>query len=567
MSKWPRVLAGVLDDDVAHEAGRRLARQRQAQEQAQQVGAGAGVAQQARARRSAPRLRRSTRASRTIEIAISSGSETSRSQPLADRRRQSPIELADIAPVALTPWRSASPADRRELVDDRTSDRGGRTRRRRRPASSRPRPSPSPRPTTASASRRPKLPSESHANSAGGGPCSATASSINRRTSASTTTESTPLIRLAARPAACIAISVARSCADGRPEAGDVGRVGDRPPQHDRRVGLVCEQVDVGGDADQFAAARDAPGRGGCPGRSSAASARRRSAPGRTVTTGVVITSPTGVSTGRPAATTRERRSRSVTIPSSPSPRVDQDRADPLLLHPRGGVAQGHPRLADHRAAFAPSTRTASWPTSRSLARAVGSPPGRGRSISARATDRSPAGSAKQRDHVLRGEPVAERSLPGPRLPARRQPREHPRMAEGLARAEQVEHPAVVAQLDRAGAEHPHRVGRALALAEDRRRRPRSTRSRPAPPGARAPPARASGTVRAPSGTRRCRACAAHAAYARGAAQISPARMCSVPRMWVRISAAAARRRRRAGWRPARRAGRWSGSAPPRGGR
>ena len=70
-------------------------------------------------------------------------------------------------------------------------------------------------------------------------------------------------------------------------------------------------------------------------------------------------------------------------------------------------------------------------------------------------------------------------------------------MPERLALAEQVEHPPVVAQLDRAGAHHPHRVGRPLALAEDRRRRPRSTRSRPAPPAARAPPARARRTDRA----------------------------------------------------------------------
>ena len=63
------------------------------------------------------------------------------------------------------------------------------------------------------ASRRPKLPSESQVNSAGGGPWSATVSSISRRTRASTTTERMPLILAAATPDSCIAIRVESSWA------------------------------------------------------------------------------------------------------------------------------------------------------------------------------------------------------------------------------------------------------------------------------------------------------------------------------------------------------------------
>ena len=330
-----------------------------------------------------------TRASRTIEIAISSGSETSRSSHLPIERRQSPIELAAIAPVASTPWRSGSqPIAESSSTTERATRWAYAVAS---PSTSSAQAIPESASDDGIASRRPKLPSESHARSAGGGPCSATASSINRRTSASTTTDSTPLMRMAARPAACIAISVARSCGTvaRRPAASDASAIARRS--------MIGVWVSFASRSTSVATPISSPPletTGTCRMPRSIISSISSSpvCSGRTVTTGVVITSPTGVSTGRPAATTRERRSRSVTIPNSPCPASTRIELTPCSSIRAAASRRGTPG-SQTTGRLRTSTRTASCPTSRSSVLAVGSPPGRGRSISARATDRSPAGS------------------------------------------------------------------------------------------------------------------------------------------------------------------------------
>ena len=242
------------------------------------------------------------------------------------------------------------------------------------------------------ASRRPKLPSESQPISTGAGPCSAIASSISRRTSASTTTESTPLIRLAGRPAACIAINVEfRWPTVGRRAARSPASAIARRSMSGVCVSLARRSMSVA--TPMSSPALETTGTWRMPRSIISSISSSPVCSGRAVITGAVITSPTGVSSGRPAATTRERRSRSVTIPSSPSPRSTR-----IALTPRSSIRAAASRSdtsGSHTTGrFWTSTRTVSWPTSRSVALAVGSPAGRGRSISVRATERSPAGSA-----------------------------------------------------------------------------------------------------------------------------------------------------------------------------
>ena len=149
-------------------------------------------------------------------------------------------------------------------------------------------------------------------------------------------------------------------------------------------------------------------------------------------------------------------------------PEIDEDRAHPLLLHPGCGLAQVHTRLADHRAL--PDQGPNSLLAGVEAAGPRGRRATRPRSVHQRPGHRSqPRRVAEQRDHLVRREPVAERVLARAGLPAGRKPGEHPRVPERLALAEQVEHAPVVSQLDGACAHHPHRVGRPLTLAEDRR--------------------------------------------------------------------------------------------------
>ncbi len=74
----------------------------------------------------------------------------------------------------------------------------------------------------------------------------------------------------------------------------------------------------------------------------------------------------------------------------------------------------------------------------------------------------------QQRPDDVRRDAVADRVLGGPGLEAGRQPGDHRRVAEQLARAEQVQDPPVVDDLDRAAAHHPRVLDRPGALREDR---------------------------------------------------------------------------------------------------
>ena len=206
-----------------------------------------------------------------------------------------------------------------------------------------------------------------------------------------------------------------------------------------------------------------APERGGSPGRAWS----HQLGAGRSVSAvnvGALITSSIGVCRERPAATTRERRSRSVRIPSSPSrgrrgcsspPRPSSEPQRPEATVPAG------------RSPGAPGSGPARLGRPRRGGSRGGAPSGLGLSIAT--SDRPEPADRQAADDVVRRQPVAERALARAGLPSSRQAREHPRMPERLALAEQVEDPAAVSQLDGPGSEHPHRVGWPLALAKDRR--------------------------------------------------------------------------------------------------
>ena len=167
-------------------------------------------------------------------------------------------------------------------------------------------------------SRLPWLPSESQANSAGGAPSDSIASSIIRRISASPTIEITLLMWAVARSARWSVMTVERSLPAASRSSSFVFASAMAP----RRTNGVCASAATRSMPTITPSTSDRDERTGTwrtllSSIASITSAPVCSAP--TVTIGAVITSLTGASTGTPPTITRERKSRSVTIPSTPS--------------------------------------------------------------------------------------------------------------------------------------------------------------------------------------------------------------------------------------------------------
>ena len=172
----------------------------------------------------------------------------------------------------------------------------------------------------------------------------------------------------------------------------------------------------------------------------------------------------TGVSGLRPAAITRDRRSRSVTMPNVPSCgtrtalapsaviRLAASRMGSLPWHTSGGVL------------ISVATRLCTGSERGSARRRGHDGP-----VHDRPRDEPEhVRAGQQRAHHVGGDAIADRVLGGPGLEAGRQPGDHRRVPEQLARAEQVEDPPVVDDLDRAAADHPEVLDRPGALREDR---------------------------------------------------------------------------------------------------
>ena len=193
---------------------------------------------------------------------------------------------------------------------------------------------------------------------------------------------------------------------------------------------------------------------------SSSTSPPRRSA--GTVYAGALIAAETGAPVSTPAATTRERRSRSVMIPSVPSPRSTTTEVAPASAIRRAAsridvsgeqITSGGAHQLGHR----PQRRVG-----RRLGRRAA-----GR-LQQRARHVAHAGRARQqRQRHLGADAVAERVLRRDRREPGRQPRQHRGVPEQLAGAEQVQHAAVVDDLDRSAAHYPQVLDRPGALVED----------------------------------------------------------------------------------------------------
>ena len=256
------VLAGVLDDEPAQEAGRRAEGEREARELAQQGRVAARVAEglgQRDAGADAPH----------------------RAAVDHDRDEDQRLLLRGVLEPAL---RRAAPG-RQRADEQRVGGRGAlrvdaqaagraaprRPGGRRASAYSRIAASPSsPRHATAlstsepgSASRRARLPSASQANGVGGAPTSATASSISRRMSASTTTEWMPAMCSGAVRARCSATIVGRRSRAACDELVGRRRARDRGAQVKRRPRLGGDEVGVLDDAEHLAGGRQRRGSGG----------------------------------------------------------------------------------------------------------------------------------------------------------------------------------------------------------------------------------------------------------------------------------------------------------------
>ena len=190
------------------------------------------------------------------------------------------------------------------------------------------------------------------------------------------------------------------------------------------------------------------------------------------------IAAETGSSPVRPPATTLVRRSRSVRMPSPPSPRSTTTAVAGRRAHQLGGVADRGLGARRRRARRAPGCPPADR---RCCAPARGPAVQLDRlSSSDRATKRTPAGAAEQdRSGLVGGDAVAERVLRRPGAERGRQPRQHRPVAEHLALRQHVEHPAARGQLDGARCGSTRRCWTALgALRRRRCRRRGGTRAR-----------------------------------------------------------------------------------------
>ena len=260
-------------------------------------------------------------------------------------------------------------------------------------------------------SRRPRLPSASQATGQGGAPSSPTVNSISRRVRASATTA---MIEAICAGELGIVKGDHRRTQLGRTRGAAVEVVGvvDRAPQRERRSGFGRQQVSVAEDPEDLAVGPD-----------------HRHVPdvavehlehdlvakrsGVTVNAGALITSVTGASASTPPATTRSRRSMSVTIPRLPSGR--RTRAALASPRPCGAAAS--------RTASLGSQMIGRLCTSRATGCCAGSrspsaPPRRATGERAGCAPRSarPAGRASSGTTGVGGQPIAERVLASPGL-------------------------------------------------------------------------------------------------------------------------------------------------------
>ena len=194
------------------------------------------------------------------------------------------------------------------------------------------------------------------------------------------------------------------------------------------------------------------------------------------------------------------RRSRSVRIPRLPSRSSTTAHVWPVSVMSRATVAIG----------VSGPQRTAGARSSAATGRSGADSPGRGtpavgRPRSVRVTCAQRLRPGEQRAGDVAREAVALRLAAGARGEAGRQLREHRGEAEQLAGTEEVEHAAVVDELDAPRADDPHARLRRRALGEDRLAVGERADLRRAGEPLRARPARGRRTAGAPAGTGRSR--------------------------------------------------------------
>ncbi len=181
---------------------------------------------------------------------------------------------------------------------------------------------------------------------------------------------------------------------------------------------------------------------------------------------GADITSRKGVSPSSPAATTRLRRSRSVTMPSVPSASGTTIAVEPAVVAWRAASRTGVSGRAQHRRAGAAACRPDA--VRRSTWRGVSS---RCWSNGVQLADdvAHALRPGEQLAHGLLGQAVGERVLRGPEPHRRRQSGQHRRVPEHVALAEQVDRRVVDDHLDTAAPHDPDGVERRRALRHDDR--------------------------------------------------------------------------------------------------
>ena len=213
-----------------------------------------------------------------------------------------------------------------------------------------------------------------------------------RRTNASTTTETIELMLAGPAPASSIPITAESSSPAGRRNASKlVASSIARLSMNGVRVSAASRSMWL----TTPSSSRRAEITGMCwtPLSSIVTISSATGCSASAVITGVVITSLIGVSSGNPAAIARERRSRSVTIPSSPSPRSTRIEPASSSRSIRAAASRRVRSGSQSTARSRTRLRAGAWPASTIAARAVGGPPGSGRSISDLATERRLAGS------------------------------------------------------------------------------------------------------------------------------------------------------------------------------